>query len=56
MLNNASSDIHILALSETKLESMHLDNYFCIDKYQLFRRDRIISEEWGEQGGVSLFM
>ena len=51
MLNNLSNNIHILGLCETKLKSIHPDSYFCIDNYQFFRRDRIISTERSEQGG-----
>ena len=51
MLTSSDNDIHILGLSETKLRSVHEDNYFYIENYQFFRRDRIISEQRPEQGG-----
>ena len=51
MLNNSNNDIQILVLSETKLKSCHLDNYFNIGNYQFFRKDRIISNERSEEGG-----
>ena len=51
MLNSSDNDIHILGLSETKLRNIHQDNYFFIENYQFFRRDRIISEQRPEQGG-----
>ncbi|MCG8047745.1 MAG: endonuclease/exonuclease/phosphatase family protein, partial [Candidatus Thiodiazotropha endolucinida] len=51
MLNNSHNDIHILGLSETKLKDFHQDNYFCLDNYQLFRKDRVITRERTEQGG-----
>ena len=51
MLTSSDNDIHILGLSETKLRSVHEDNYFYVENYQFFRRDRIISEQRPEQGG-----
>ena len=51
MLNNSKNDIHIFGLSETKLKHYHPDNYFFVDKYQFFRKDRILSKERCEEGG-----
>ena len=51
MLTISDNDIHILGLSETKLRSVHEDNYFYIENYQFIRKERIISEQRPEQGG-----
>ena len=51
MLNNSKNEIHIFGLSETKLKHYHPDNYFFVDNYQFFRKDRMISKERCEEGG-----
>ena len=51
MLNNSKNDIHIFGLSETKLKHYHPDNYFFVNNYQFFRKDRILSKERCEEGG-----
>ena len=51
MLNSSGNEIHIFGLSETKLKNFHPDSAFNIDNYQLFRKDRFISNERREQGG-----
>ncbi|MES9881523.1 MAG: reverse transcriptase family protein [Sedimenticola sp.] len=52
MLNYSRNDVHVLGISESKLSSVHPDNYFHINNFQsLYRKDRIISTERKEEGG-----
>ena len=47
MLNSEENDIHLLGISE----SFHLDNAFIANNYQLFRKDRVLTQERQEKGG-----
>lgn len=51
LLNNSVNDIHILGLSESKLNTNHSSTFFTIQNYQLFRKDRITTPDRPEQGG-----
>ena len=51
MLNSEENDIHLLGISETKLKSLHPDNAFIENKYQLFKKDRVLTQERQEKGG-----
>ena len=35
----------------TYYKSFHPDNAFIANKYQLFRKDRVLTQEWQEKGG-----
>ena len=45
LFNSSQNNIHIIGLSETKLKSYHMNSIFEIRNYQMFRKDRIISED-----------
>ena len=51
LLNSSQNNIHILGLSETKLNSNHMNSIFEVKNYQMFRKDRVISEDRPEHGG-----
>ena len=51
LLNSSQNNIHILGLSETKLNCHHMNSIFEVKNYQMFRKDRVISEDRPEQGG-----
>ena len=51
MLNHSNNDVHVFGLSETKLKHFHTDSAFQLDNYQLFRKDRFITNERKEEGG-----
>lgn len=51
LLNSSENDIHLLGISETKLNEQHSNHYFELNNYQLFRRDRIVSPDRPQQGG-----
>ena len=54
MLNSSENDIHLLGISESKLNSDHPNNFTGIQNYQLSRKDGILSEDRPEQGGGSI--
>ena len=51
LLNSSQNNIHILGLSETKLNSNHMNSIFEVKNYQMFRKDRVISDDRPEHGG-----
>lgn len=52
MLNSNKNDVHILGISESKLNSDHPDKYFQINNFQSFyRKDRILTTDRQEEGG-----
>ena len=51
LLNSSKNDIDILGLSESKLNSSHMNNFFKINNYQTFRKDRLISTDRPQHGG-----
>ena len=51
LLNSSQNNIQVLGLSESKLNSFHMNHIFEVKNYQMFRKDRTISEERPEQGG-----
>ena len=51
LLNSSHNNIQVLGLSESKLNSYHLNAIFEIKNYQMFRKDRTVSVERPEQGG-----
>ena len=56
LLNSSQNNIQVLGLSESKLNSFHMNHIFEVKNYQMFRKDRTISEERPEQGVVFLSM
>ena len=46
-----NSSQNILGLSESKLNSSHMNSFFDINNYQTFRKDRIISTDRPQHGG-----
>ena len=57
MLNDSGNEIHIFGFSETKLRDFHPDSAFNIKNYQLFRKDRFISNERREEGeGIIVYV
>ena len=51
LLNSSKNDIDILGLSESKLNSSHMNSFFKINNYQTFRKDRLISTDRPQHGG-----
>ena len=51
LVNSSQNNIHILGLSETKLNSNHMNSIFEVKNYQMFRKDRVISVDRPEHGG-----
>ena len=52
LLNSSQNNRHIIGLRETYLKSYHnLNSIFEIRNYQLFRKNRITSDDRPEQGG-----
>ena len=51
LLKSSQNNIQVLGLSESKLNSFHMNHIFEVKNYQMFRKDRTISEERPQQGG-----
>ena len=51
LLNSSHNNMQVLGLSESKLNSYHMNALFEIKNYQMSRKDRTVSVQRPEQGG-----
>ena len=56
LFNSSQNNIQIIGLSETKLKSYHVNSIFEIRNYQMFRKNRITSDDRPEhRGGLIVY-